>query len=72
MEHTKVLHSKLLLQRGDDALEQRLTEGCENNVINIEQQICSLSPTVIDKQSVGIWGSKNKNFLPHKPGLLQL
>ena len=22
--------------------------------------------------SVGIWGSKNKNFLPHKPGLLQL
>ncbi|KAG2557875.1 hypothetical protein PVAP13_8NG224402 [Panicum virgatum] len=22
--------------------------------------------------SVGIWGSKNKNFLPHKPALLQL
>jgi hypothetical protein len=21
---------------------------------------------------VGIWGSKNKNFLPHKPGLLEL
>ena len=22
--------------------------------------------------AVGIWGRKNKNFLPHKPGLLQL
>ena len=30
---------------------------------------------VLDKARlaiVGIWGSKNKNFLPHKPGLLQL
>jgi len=37
MELTKILHSKLLLQRGDDALKQLLTGACEHNVINIEQ-----------------------------------
>ncbi|WVZ96573.1 hypothetical protein U9M48_042193 [Paspalum notatum var. saurae] len=42
VEHTKVLHSKLLLQGGDDPLKQVLTGGRENDVINIEQQICSL------------------------------
>ena len=36
MELAKILHSKLLLQRGDYALKQLLTGGCEHNVINIE------------------------------------
>src|SRR6185295_1760174 len=45
VELTEILHSKLLLQRGDDTLKQLLTEGCEHNVIDIEQQICSLIPT---------------------------
>jgi hypothetical protein len=31
MELTKIFHSKLLLQRGDDALKQLLTGGCEHN-----------------------------------------
>jgi len=47
---TKILHTKLLLQRGDDALKQLLTGGCEHNVINIEQQVCSLIPTAVDVQ----------------------
>ena len=38
VELTKILHSKLLLQRGDDALKQLLTGGGEHNIINIEQQ----------------------------------
>ena len=37
MELTKILHSKLLLQEGDDALKQLLTGGGEHNIINIEQ-----------------------------------
>jgi hypothetical protein len=36
MELAKIFHSKLLLQRGDDALKQLLTGGCEHNVIKIE------------------------------------
>ena len=39
VELTKILHNKLLLQRGDDTLKQPLTGGCEHNVIDIEQQI---------------------------------
>ena len=33
VELNKILHSKLLLQRGDDVLKQLLTGGCEHNVI---------------------------------------
>src|SRR6185437_6481502 len=36
VELTKILHSKLLLRRVDDALKQLLTGGCEHNIINIE------------------------------------
>ena len=50
MELTKILHSKLLLQRGNDALKQLLTRGCKHNVINIEQQVDSLIPTAVDEQ----------------------
>jgi len=50
MELTKILHNKLLLQRRDDELKQLLTGGCENNVINIEQQVCSLISTTVDEQ----------------------
>jgi len=49
VELTKILHSKLLLQGGDDALKQLLTGGCEHDVINIEQQVGSLIPTVEDE-----------------------
>ena len=50
VELTKILHSKLLLQRGDDALEQLLTGGGEHNIINIEQQVGSLIPTTVDEE----------------------
>src|SRR6185295_6664449 len=50
MELTKILHSELLLQRGDDTLKQLLTGGCEHNVIHIEQQICSLIHTTVDEE----------------------
>jgi hypothetical protein len=33
----KILHSELLLQRGDNVLKQLRTGGYQNNVINIEQ-----------------------------------
>ena len=35
VELTQILHSKLLLQRGDDTLKQLLTGGCEHNVKRI-------------------------------------
>src|SRR6185369_5997148 len=50
MELTKILHSKLLLQRGDNALKQLLTGCYDHNVINIEQQVDSLIPTAVDEQ----------------------
>src|SRR6185437_2863122 len=50
VELTEILHSKLLLQRGDDTLKQPLTRGCEHNVINVEQQIGSLIPTAVDEE----------------------
>jgi hypothetical protein len=34
---TQILHSKLLLQRGDNPLEQLWTRGGQNNVINVEE-----------------------------------
>jgi hypothetical protein len=37
VEHTQILHSKLLLKSGNDPAEKWLTGGCEDNVINIEQ-----------------------------------
>jgi hypothetical protein len=50
MEHTKIFHSKFLLERGNDALEQRLAAGGENNVIHIEEQVSSLTPMVVYEQ----------------------
>ena len=50
VELTKILHSKLLLQRHDDALKQGLTGSCENNIIHIEEQIGSLRPMAVDEQ----------------------
>ena len=50
VELTQILYSKLLLKRGDDTLKQLLTGGCEHNVIDIEQQICSLIPTAVDEE----------------------
>ena len=35
VELTKILHSELLLQRGDDTLKQLLTGSCEHNIIDI-------------------------------------
>ena len=46
----KILHSELLLQRGDDTLKQLLTGGYEHNVIDIEQQIVNLIPTAVDEE----------------------
>jgi hypothetical protein len=50
VEHTQILHSKLLLKSGNDAAEKWLIGGCEDNIINIEQQVHSVSSMVIDKQ----------------------
>jgi hypothetical protein len=46
---TEILHSKLLLQRGDNSLKQLWTEGCQDNVINIEQEAGRPSRMVIDE-----------------------
>ena len=35
VELIEILHSELLLQRGDDTLKQLLTGSCKHNVINI-------------------------------------
>jgi hypothetical protein len=36
VEHTQILHSKLLLKSSNDTTEKWLTRGCEDNIINIE------------------------------------
>ena len=62
IELTKILHTKLLLYRGD-ALKQLPTGGCEHNVINIEQQVGSLIPTAVDEQrsvSLGLGESQSQ------------
>ncbi|WVZ57958.1 hypothetical protein U9M48_008285 [Paspalum notatum var. saurae] len=69
MEHTKILHSKLLLQGCDDALKQVLTIGYENNVIHIEQQICSLISMAIDEQRHSVVKKRILQVqLVHRPG----
>ena len=73
VELTKILHSKLLLQRGDDALKQSLTGGGEHNIINIEQQVGSLIPTAVDEQrsiSLGLGEpqSQQERGEPRVPG----
>src|SRR6185295_5815316 len=50
VELTKILHSELLLQREDCTLKQLRTGGGEHNVIDIEQQICSLISTAVDEE----------------------
>jgi hypothetical protein len=50
VEHTQILHSKLLLKSDNDAAEKWLTGGCEDNIINIEQQVRSVRSMVRDKQ----------------------
>ena len=50
VELTKILHSKLPLQKGDDALNQLLTGSGEHNIINIEQQVGSVISTAVDEQ----------------------
>ena len=63
VELTKTLTSKLLLQRGDDALKQLLTRGGEHNIINIEQQVGILIPTAVDEQrsvSLGLSESQSQ------------
>jgi hypothetical protein len=37
VEHTQILHRKLLLKSGNDAAEKWLTGGGDDNIINIEQ-----------------------------------
>jgi hypothetical protein len=50
VEHPKILHSKFLLERSNDAVEQRVAGGGENNVIHIEEQVSSLTPIVVYEQ----------------------
>jgi hypothetical protein len=50
VELTQILHSKLLLESGNDPAEKWLIGGCEDNVINIEQQVRSVSSMVVDEQ----------------------
>jgi hypothetical protein len=47
---TEILHSKLLLQRGDNSLKQLWTGGCQDNFINIEQEVGRPRRTVIDEK----------------------
>jgi hypothetical protein len=35
----QILHSKLLLKRRDNPLEQLWTRGSQNNVINVEEEV---------------------------------
>jgi hypothetical protein len=47
---TEILHSKLLLQRGDNSLKQLWTGSYQDNFINIEQEVGRPRRTVIDEK----------------------
>jgi hypothetical protein len=46
----QILHSKLLLKRGDYSLEQPWTGGSQNNVINVEEKVGNSIRMVIYEQ----------------------
>ena len=50
MESTQILDGKLITQQESDMLNEGCGEGCQDDVVNIEQQVSSLVAAVIDKQ----------------------
>jgi hypothetical protein len=50
VELTQILHRELVLESSDDPAEKWLVGGGEDNVINIEQQVCSVGSMVVDEQ----------------------
>jgi hypothetical protein len=48
----QILHAKLLLERGDNPLEQLWTRGSQNNVVNVEEVGNPISMVIYEQQSV--------------------
>jgi hypothetical protein len=48
----QILHSKLLLKRVDNPLEQLRTRGSQNNVINVEEVGNPISMVIYEQRSI--------------------
>ena len=71
----KVLGLEFRLQNTKDAhnTHRSIHVDCKSDSDDEKKEVAEfIWPSEAKPYSVGIWGSKNKNFLPHKPGLLQL
>ena len=73
--HMKVLGLEFRLQSAKDVHNTHwsIHVDCKSDSDDEKKEVAEfIWPSEAKPCSVGIWGSKNKNFLPHKPGLLQL
>jgi hypothetical protein len=54
VERVKVLHRELLLESWSGTLKKLWAQGSEDDVVDIEQQVSSISATTVDEQW-GVW-----------------
>ena len=71
-KRTKVNHGKLTIERRDDMLEKRIRTSRENDIINIKQEVGSVSRRLMNKdRRIGFGGNKayglNKSSKALKP-----
>ena len=50
MKRTKISHEELTIERRDDMLKKRVRTSCENDIINIKQEVGSVSRRLIKKR----------------------
>jgi hypothetical protein len=50
VEGLEVLHRKLLLEAGDDATQEPRGGGCEHDVVDVEEEVCSIRTATEDEQ----------------------
>ena len=50
VEYPQVLHRKLLLEAGDDATQEPRGGGGEHDVVDVEEEVCSVRTTTEDEQ----------------------
>jgi hypothetical protein len=50
VERVEVLHCELMLESCSGTLEKFWARGCEDDVIDVEQQVSSVGVTTVDEQ----------------------
>jgi hypothetical protein len=55
VKFAQILHSNLLLERGDNPLEQMWIRGSQNNVVNVEEEVGNpINMVIYEQRSVGL------------------